>query len=148
MLNALALKLIAGVGAILLLVILIQDRNHWKAKSASLTAQIAADRKAYESAQREAKARNIAQVQKIEAQHEAITDRVKSDYSRDLERLRQQANRGSTSRPGVSGVPKAPGGVNADGVPDASCDHLCAQEIELRLMHLQNWIREQATIQE
>lgn len=106
------------------------------------------DRQAYEAAQREAALRNQAQVQKIEAKHEAITQAVRSNYARDLERLRAQAraNPRSPGQPGASGVPKAAGGVDADGVPGAACDNLCAQEIELRLMHLQNWVREQAGV--
>lgn len=40
MLNALALKLVAGVAALLLLVVLVQDRNRWKAKATSLQAQL------------------------------------------------------------------------------------------------------------
>jgi FtsZ-interacting cell division protein ZipA len=101
-----------------------------------------ADRKAYEAAQAEAERRNKETVQKIEERNEAITNRVRSDYQRDLERLRQQskANRGKAGGPGVSSVPKATGGADADGVQDAPCDNLCAQEIELRLMHLQNWV--------
>jgi hypothetical protein len=103
------------------------------------------DRARYEAAQAEAERRNKETVQKIEDRHEEISDRSRSQYLRDLERLRLQpkANRGSTSGPGVSGVPKATGGVDVDGVPDAPCGDLCASEIELRLMHLQNWVREQ-----
>jgi hypothetical protein len=104
------------------------------------------DRARYEAAQAEAERRNKETVRQIEDRHEEISDNAKDSYARDLaelRRLRAQANRGSTSGPGVSGVPKAPGGVDADGVPDIACDDLCAQEIELRLLHLQNWIREQ-----
>lgn len=144
MLNAFALKIIAGIGAILLLVILVQDRNAWKAKAAQRQAQIVQLKKDYESASREAELRNKAQVQKIEAQHEAITNNVRSDYARDLERLRQQANRGSTSGPGVSGVPKAPGGADGENLPLPAERVLpLAQEVELKCNALVDWLNEQ-----
>ena len=106
------------------------------------------DRAAYRAAQLEAELRNRATVKKIETRHEEISDRVRSDYQRDLQRLREQskANRGAPGGPGVSQVPQATGGADADGVQSPSCDLLCAQEIELRLMHLQIWVREQAGV--
>ncbi len=113
-----------------------------------LTQLRAADRQSYEAAQAQAKANNQAQVQKIEAQNEAITNRVRSDYQRDLDRLRGQAraNRGAAGRAPISGVPQAAPGVDADGLPDAPCDHLCASEIELRLLYLQRWVAEQVGV--
>jgi hypothetical protein len=104
------------------------------------------DRARYEAAQAEAERRNKETVQKIEDRHEEISDRSRSQYLRDLERLRLQpkANRGSTSGPGVSGVPKATGGVDGEGLPLSSDEYLRAQIISLRLLHLQNWVEEQA----
>jgi hypothetical protein len=104
------------------------------------------DRARYEAAQAEAERRNKETVRQIEERNEAITDRVRTDYQRDLERLRLQpkANRGSTSGPGVSGVPKATGGVDGEGLPLSSDEYLRAQIISLRLLHLQNWVEEQA----
>lgn len=42
MLNALALKLVAGTAAILMLVVLVMDRNHWKHVAADRQAQLVA----------------------------------------------------------------------------------------------------------
>jgi hypothetical protein len=105
------------------------------------------DRRSYESAQREAALRNQAQVQKIEAQHEAVTQAVRSDYARDLERLRAQAraNQGAAGGAKVSGVPKAPGGVDgADPLRLPPEVLLRGQELELQLKYLQEWVRRQA----
>jgi FtsZ-interacting cell division protein ZipA len=105
------------------------------------------DRASYEAAQREAELRNKATVQKIEERNEQISDRVRSDYQRDLQRLRDQskANRGSPGGPGVSGVPKASGGVDgADQVRLPPEQLLRAQEIELQLKHLIDWVRGQS----
>ena len=144
-------------GGLLFLLILtgiafkLEQRAHGKAKQriVELTELRVRDRANYESAQREAAEKNKAQVEKIEQRQEAKTNEVVSDYRRQLAdlRLRSQAraHQGAPGGPGVSGVPKAAPGVDADGLPDAPCDHLCAQEIELRLMHLQNWVERQAT---
>lgn len=107
-----------------------------------------ADRASYEAAQAQAQANNQAQVHKIEAQHEAVTDRIRTDYRRDLDRLRAQSGvpQGSAGGAKAPGVPQAPGGAHADGVPPAPCDHLCASEIELRLLYLQNWIADQLKV--
>jgi FtsZ-interacting cell division protein ZipA len=111
---------------------------------AELTELRKSDRARYEAAQAEAERRNKETVQKVEERNEAITDRVRSDYQRDLERLRLQANRGSTSGPGVSGVPKATGGVDGPDQVRLPPDQLLrAQEIELQLKHLMGWIRGQ-----
>jgi hypothetical protein len=104
------------------------------------------DRARYEAAQAEAERRNKETVRQIEDRHEEISDNAKDSYARDLERLRLQpkTNRGSTSGPGVSGVPKATGGVDGEGLPLSSDEYLRAQIISLRLLHLQNWVEEQA----
>lgn len=103
-----------------------------------------ADRARYEGAQAQAKAINQATVQKIEAENEKITNRIGADYRRNLERLRSQAAKGAAGRADLPKASEAPGGTDADGMPNSGCDLLCAQEIELRLLHLQDWVREQA----
>ena len=105
-----------------------------------------ADRKSYEAAQREAKAKNLEAVRQIEERHEQISDRVRSDYRRDLERLRSQtkAPGSKAGGPGVSGVPETTGGADgADPLRLPPDQLLRAQELELQLMHLQRWVQEQ-----
>lgn len=112
---------------------------------AELTQLRKSDRARYEAAQAEAERRNKETVKKIEERNEAITGRVRSDYQRDLDRLRSQANRGKTSGPGVSSVPKATGGADgADQVRLPPEELLRAQEIELQLKHLRQWVLDQA----
>lgn len=107
-----------------------------------------ADRASYTAAQAQAQADNQAKVAQVKAQQEAISEKARSDYSRDLERLRAQSRtaQGAAGSAGASGVPKAASGTDADGLPNAPCDNLCASEIELRLMYLQNWIAGQVGI--
>ena len=110
------------------------------------------DRASYEAAQREAKAKNEAEVARIEARQKEITDNAKDSYARDLAELRRlrsqtRAPGSAPGRPGVSVVPETTGG--ADGaarvcVPES--DALRSAETELRLLHLQRWLREQTGV--
>lgn len=156
MLNPLFKYATAGlvfVAMILGLALHMERRSHAKAKVriAELVEMREADRKAYAAAQAEAAARNKAEVARITAKQEKVTHEIASDYQRQLAalRLRSQAraNRGATGSTGVSGVPQAPGGADENGVPDPSCDLLCAQEIELRLLYLQRWVSQQVGVE-
>lgn len=107
-----------------------------------------ADRSAYERAQLEAAAKNRADVAAKEAQSQRISDNAKTAYARDLAELRRlRANSAAPARPSGSAHPPqgrpAPGGADADGLQLPPDEHLQASEIELRLMHLQNWVIEQ-----
>jgi hypothetical protein len=46
-LDRLALKLVIGLGCLLLLALLVQDRNRWKAKTAHYAEQLAGERAAH-----------------------------------------------------------------------------------------------------
>jgi FtsZ-interacting cell division protein ZipA len=107
------------------------------------------DRASYEAAQREAKAKNEAEVRQIEERHEQISDRVRSDYRRDLERLRSQtkAPGSKTSGPGVSVVPETTGGADGADPLRLSPDQLLrAQELELQLKYLIEWVQRQSSV--
>ena len=108
------------------------------------------DRRAYEQAQRDAAARNKAEVAKREARSQQISEETKSAYQNDLARLRadnlrlrRKAAPGSAGGSGLSENGTAPEGTDGDGVPLSPDEYLQAQEIELRLMHLQNWVKQQ-----
>lgn len=157
MLNALALKLVAGVAALLLLVVLVQDRNRWKAKAASLTVQIAADRKTYESAQREAAEKNRALVARIKAEQDRITDEVSDDYEKELADLRRTlAVRLRGQNPSSGGAPRSPGagvpGQTPGGADEASrvCiptgQYVRGAETELQLDRLIDWVERQSQV--
>lgn len=108
-----------------------------------------ADRDAYAKAQEGAKAKNIAHVAVKEAESKRITDETQSAYARDhaeLIRLRQQAPRGAPGRAGLSQAPAPAAGADADGLHLSPDEHLQASEIELRLMHLQNWAEKQVAV--
>ena len=106
-----------------------------------------ADRQAYERAQEQAKAKNEATIKRVEHEQEAITDRVRSDYARDLDRLRRQAAQRPPSGAQASPDGQAPGGAGeADPVRFPSERLLRAQEIELQLKHLIDWVNRQSEV--
>jgi hypothetical protein len=118
----------------------------WQKQFQSEHAARIADRKSYETAQVQAKAKNEATLQRVKHEQETITDRVKSDYARDLDRLRHQAAPGIARGAQASPDGKAAGGTDADGLRLSPDEHLQASEIELRLMYLQNWVDEQLRV--
>jgi hypothetical protein len=126
----------------------VERRGHAKAKEriVELVQLREADRRSYTAAQAEAKARNIAEVARIEQRQKEVTHEVVSDYRRQLADLRLRAQ--ARANPGVAGgsrspaIPAAPGGADEDGLRVS--ERLQAEEIELRLMHLQNWIERQS----
>ena len=106
-----------------------------------------ADRQSYERAQAQAKARNEATIKRVEHEQEAITDRVRSDYARDLDRLRRQAAQRPAGGAQASPDGKAPGGAGeTDPVRLPPERLLRAQEIELRLKHLIDWVNRQSEV--
>jgi hypothetical protein len=108
------------------------------------------DRAAYEQAQRDAAAKNEAEVKRIETEQEQINAEAKSRYERDLARLRAGGLRKDLAAP-----PRDPRGPKAgsDGAPACRDDeqNLCvsrarvmqAGEIELKANSLIDWINEQ-----
>lgn len=110
-----------------------------------------ADRTAYTAAQTQAAAQNKLQVAAKESEYKRNSDNEKDAYARDhaeLVRLRAQRDAaakrpsGSTDSPKDSGTRPEPDG---HGVPVPSADDLQttrdnAADIELRLMHLQNYV--------
>ena len=153
-LGALALAIICAVQFLSLKA----ERRH----SAKLQVQIEkcdaarkSDREAYAKAQAEAASQNRAQVTKVEQQSQRISDDERQAYLGDLaklradnQRLRGQAAKGSAGQSGSSTAPAPASGADADGlqVPPADDVREEAAEIELRLMHLQNWVAKQLAI--
>lgn len=118
------------------------------------TAAREVDQRAYQAAQDEAAAENKLQVQKIEQQSKRISDDERQAYLSDLAKLRAYNERlrspqAAPRRPASpASPPKAPAPASgADGnglqVPSLNDLHDEASVIELRLMHLQNYVREQ-----
>ncbi|MES2904564.1 MAG: hypothetical protein V4696_10300 [Pseudomonadota bacterium] len=157
-------KLIAGLGGLIALAVLLMLLRAEKRHSAKLEGRIVelielrkADHANYTNAQSAAKAKNEAQVARIEVEQERITDAVSQDYAGDLARLRTElgrvrnqtapaAQRSAGDRQASQGG-NAPARADGDGVPIPTSDDLPAAEIELRLMHLQNWVEEQGKVE-
>jgi len=110
------------------------------------------DFRLYSEAQEIADRNNKAEVARIERNSQRITDEAQSAYARDhaeLIRLRRQGAKGSAgnSSPSKDG-PAAEGVDGAGGLSLSPEEVLRAQELELRLMHLQNWVNDQLKAQD
>lgn len=107
------------------------------------------DRRAYEQAQRDAEAKNKAEVQRIEREQQEITDEVSRNLNTRLERLRRELHQKTAAPGGASGRP----GAGPNGKPTGRTDEeagLClapeellrAAESEERHDQLITWIEE------
>jgi hypothetical protein len=114
----------------------------------------AADRLAYQLAQIDAAEKNREEVARKEAESQRISDNAKTAYERDLAELRRlraqgRTAEGSAGKPGASEDGAAAGGADgSDQLPLPPEELLRAQEIELQLMHLQGWVRDQLKAQD
>lgn len=155
-LNVWQLLLIASllIGGVQTLRLHSEQRHNVKLE-AQLSKEVAArqaDRDAYQKAQTDAKAQNIAQVQEVERQYQRNSDNERQAYLSDRAKLIAyydglRAHRAPQGSPGAApSSPDRPAGAGADGnglqVPPA--DDLQtrqdAAEIELRLLHLQQYV--------
>jgi hypothetical protein len=149
---ALALLLVVDHGALLM------AHRHERKVEAQLgkcTAGRAADRQAYIKAQADAAAANKAQVAKVEQQQQKVTDDVEARYRADLARLRAERGKLQPANPapqrpasgsGSSAPSPAPGGPGNQAVPLPPAELLRAQETELQLNALIDWVLQQASI--
>jgi hypothetical protein len=128
------------------------DAAKWQKQFNAEHAARAADREAYRKAQAEAHAANVADVAKKEAESKRISDDERQAYLSDLaqlradnQRMRAKATQGSADPARPSEDTKPAAGADGDGlqVPPADDVREEASEIELRLMHLQNWVEKQ-----
>jgi hypothetical protein len=111
-----------------------------------------ADQDAYRKAQSDAAVKNKAQVEHVKAEQEKINEDVATKYERDLARLRAgnvrngPAPSGPTSHPGPPDAGKAPSGIGGQVVSLPGPELLRAQEIELQLNALIDWVNGQSQI--
>jgi hypothetical protein len=108
------------------------------------------DRATYEQAQRDAKAKNDADVARIQAEQEKVNAEAKSRYNRDLRRLRNgglrkdlAAPKGSAGCSEASANGKATAGADAEKLCVSRSDVVRVAEAELRLNALIDWVNEQ-----
>lgn len=137
----LSLKLVIGIAAVMMVALLVNDRNRWKAKTAHYSEILAAERGAhsatvagYRAAAAKARAADAANAARVKAGQAAINERTANDYQSRIaaaralgERLRRKA--GSDADPGAGGGAAMPGlsasaqgvaeGAGKDRLPDA-----------------------------
>ena len=163
----LSLNLVIGIAALLLLALLIHDRNRWKAKTSHYSELLAAERGAhsatvagYRAAAEQARVADAANAARVKADQAAINERTAYDYESRIaaaraaaERLRRQA--GSHADPGAGGGAAMPGlSASAQGVAGTTgedrlphADRIIATEQAIQLDELITWVREQARVQ-
>lgn len=120
-LNALALKLVIGIGCLALLALLIHDRNRWKAKTAHYAETLAVERGAhagtianYRAAVEQARQADLANAERVSARQAAITERTANDFEKRLADARAAARRLRGESAAASGDP---GGGRAAALP-------------------------------
>jgi hypothetical protein len=112
------------------------------------------DRETYEQAQRDAKAKNEAEVARIVSDQERVNAESKSRYERDRARLRAGGLRQDLAAPkGSTGSPQA--GSDGEAACRDDAENLCvsrarvmqAGEIELKANSLIDWIEQQLKVE-
>jgi hypothetical protein len=110
-----------------------------------------ADRKSYENAQAQAKAKNEATIKRVEVEQQRITDNVEDRYHRDLARLHSELRpgtaKGAANGAGSPADGHAAGGPGeATGLPFPDSERLRAAENELQLDRLIDWVEQQSHV--
>ena len=165
--HRLALKFVIAIGCVLLVALLIHDRNRWKAKTTHYAELLAGERAAhsateanYRAAADRARRQAAENAARVKSEESAISERRKDGFQSRVaaaralaERLRRNPEAASTN-PGdrraspVPGLPAAAGraaqAAGEDRLPDA--DRLIATEQAIQLEALITWVRQQAGV--
>ena len=164
----LALKLVIGVGCVLLLTLLVHDRNRWKAKTAHYADLLSAEKAAhaatagnYRAAAERARADDAANAARVRARQAAINERTTNDYENRIAAARAAArgmrrdaetaaadpgDRGAAPVPGLSAAAQGPAQTAGDdGLPRSR--RLIATEQAIQLDELIKWVRRQAKVE-
>jgi hypothetical protein len=156
-----SLSLILRAGpwlAILLLLAMFARANDkakdWKRQADHCAEARKLDRRTYEQAQKDAAAKNEAQVRRIESEQDRITNEVRETLNARLERLRRELRSAAPSAQGAPRSPqagpdgKAPGGADGEArVCLAPSEFLRGAENEERHDRLIDWVEKQLQIQ-
>lgn len=146
---------LGGLILALLATIAIQSSqiHKWHTQADKQAAARAADRATYEAAQAQAAAANSAEVKRIEQQQQKVTEDVETRYRSDLARLRAErlpartaAPQGAPNGTGAGGAGQASGGPCGEALPLPADDLLRAQETELQLNALIDWVLGQSEV--
>jgi hypothetical protein len=165
--SALALKLIVAAGCAFLLILLINDRNRWKARTSEYAAVIASERNAhlgtvagYRAAAEQARREDAQNIARVKASQAAINERTAHDFESRIAAARASYQRllgstqGSTADTGTGraapmpGLPASAGraaqGAGQDGFSQS--DRLIATEQAIQLDELIKWVQLQAQV--
>lgn len=163
----LMLKLVIGIGCLLLLTLIVQDRNQWKAKAARHAELLAGERAAHagtlanvRAAVERARLADAANAARARAEQAAINERTRDDYENRIAAARAAAGRlrrPPDAAPGGAGggAGQAMSGLSAtaQGVAEAAgedrfpaADRLIATEQAIQLDELIKWVRAQAAL--
>ena len=164
--DRLALKLIIGIGCALLLALLVQDRNRWKAKTSHYSQLLAGERAAhagtvanYRAAAERARRADAANAARVKAEQAAINQRSKHDFESRIaaaraadQRLRR--DQGAAADPGGGRAAPLPGlsaaaGRAAEATGEnrlSDQERLIATEQAIQLDALIHWVIAQGRI--
>jgi hypothetical protein len=165
--DRLAMKLILAIGCVVLLALLIHDRNHWKAKTAHYAERLAAERGAhsatvagYRAAAAQARAADAANAARVKADQAAINERTADDYQNRIAAARAAAGglrrtAGAATDPGGGGATPVPGlsaaaaraaeSAGQDGLSPP--ERLIATEQAIQLDELIHWVKAQREVE-
>ena len=165
--HSLALKLVAAIGCVLMLTLLIHDRNRWKAKTAHYAELLSGERAAhsatvanYRLAAEQARRSDAENAARVKAEQAAINERTAYDFTTRIAAARARAGelrrraRATEADPGGGGAAPVPGlSAPARGAAQAAGedrlsqqDRLIATEQAIQLDELINWVRSQAKV--
>ena len=128
------------------------DRDAWRKQYNAEHQGRIADRKAYQQAQSDAKAKNLQTIAQVKSEQEKITNEVKSDLGAKLERLRRElrdnpAAKGSAGRTPIPETGPAPcRAYDPAWLCLSPADRLHAAENEQRHDSLIDWIERQSKV--
>ena len=165
--DRLMLKLVVGIGCVLLVALLVQDRNRWKAKTAHSAELLAAERGAhaatvagYRAAAGRARMQDAANAVRVKAAQAAINQRSGHEYESrlaaaraDAERLRRHQATAADPRFGrgqaVPGLSAATAGAHQGAGEDrlSDAERLIATEQAIQLDELIKWTKRQAEVE-
>ena len=165
--HRLALKLIAGIGCVLLLALLVHDRNRWKARTAHYAEVLAAERGAhaatvagFRAAAERGRMQDAANAARVRATQTRINQRSEHELESRLAAARAAAERlrgkqAAAADPRRGGDPAVPGLPAAARRADQAAgegglshtERLTATEQAIQLDELIKWVRQQAEVE-
>lgn len=166
--SALLLKLVAALAATLMILLLVQDRNRWKARAALRQHQLVAEQAAhrgtvaeYRAAAEQARKADAANAERVRRAQAMINERTSDEYEMRIAAARaragglQRPQRSAAADPGAGRAAPVPGLPAATGDPSETsgeerfpvADRLLATEQAIQLDELIKWVRRQHEVE-